>query len=42
VRAEVARAGFQVVKCEDPFVKDVKTGRIGLVDFWLMVAVRPK
>jgi predicted methyltransferase len=42
VRAEVAHAGFQVVKCEDPFVKDVKTGRIGLVDLWLMVAVRPK
>jgi len=42
VRTEVAQAGFQVVKCEDPFMKDVKTGRIGLVDLWLMVAVRPK
>jgi ubiquinone/menaquinone biosynthesis C-methylase UbiE len=42
VRAEVAQAGFQVVKCEDPFVKEVKTGRNGLVDLWLMVAIRPK
>jgi predicted methyltransferase len=42
VRAEVAQAGFQAVKCEDPFSQGVKTGRIGLVDLWLMVAVRPK
>ena len=42
VRAEVTQNGFQVVKCEDPFVKNVKTGRIGLVDLYLMVAVRPK
>jgi SAM-dependent methyltransferase len=42
VRAEVTQAGFQVLKCDDPFVKDVKTGRIGLVDLYLMVAVRPK
>jgi predicted methyltransferase len=42
VRAEVAQAGFQVLRCDDPFVKDVKTGRIGLVDLYLMVAVRPK
>jgi len=42
VRAEVAQAGFQVLRCDDPFVKDVKTGRIGLVDLYMMVAVRPK
>jgi ubiquinone/menaquinone biosynthesis C-methylase UbiE len=42
VRTEVAQAGFQVVKCEDPFLKDVKTGGIGLVELWLMVAVRQK
>ena len=42
VRSEVSQAGFQVLKCEDPFLKDVKTGRIGLVDFWVMVALRQK
>jgi len=42
VRAEVAQAGFQVVKCEDPFLKNVKTSRIGLVDLWVMVALRQK
>lgn len=46
VRAEVGRVGFQVVKCEDPFLKrmpDAKTGdRIAAADMWLMVAVRPK
>jgi predicted methyltransferase len=42
VRAECAQAGFQVLRCDDPFVKDVKTGRIGLVDLYLLVAVRPK
>jgi ubiquinone/menaquinone biosynthesis C-methylase UbiE len=41
-RVEVAQAGFQVLSCDDPFVKDVKTGRIGLVDLYLMIAVRPK
>jgi predicted methyltransferase len=46
VRAEVGRAGFQVLKCEDPFLKrmpEVKMGdRIAEADMWLMVAVRPK
>jgi len=46
VRAEVERVGFQVLKCEDPFVKrmpEVSTGdRIGAADMWLMVAIRPK
>ena len=46
VRAEAARVGFQVLKCEDPFLKrmpKVTTGdRIGAADMWLIVAVRPK
>ena len=46
VHAEVGRVGFQVLKCEDPFLKrmpEVTTGdRIGAADMWLMVAVRPK
>jgi len=45
VRAEAGRVGFQVVKCEDPFLKrmpEVKNVRIGAADMWLMVAVRPK
>jgi len=45
-RAELGRGGFQVVKCEDPFLKrmpEVSTGdRIGAADMWIMVAVRPK
>jgi ubiquinone/menaquinone biosynthesis C-methylase UbiE len=46
VRAELERVGFQVLKCEDPFLKrmpEVTTGdRIGAADMWLLVAVRPK
>ena len=45
VRAEIGGVGFQVVKCEDPFLKrmaKVKNARIGAADMWLMVAVRPK
>jgi len=46
VTAEVQRVGFQVAKCETPFMKrmpNAKTGyRIGAADMWLMVAVRPK
>ena len=45
VREETGRVGFQVVKCEDPFMKripDAKNKRIGAADMWLMVAVRPK
>jgi hypothetical protein len=46
VRAEVERVGFQLLKCDDPFLKrmpEVTTGdNIGRTDMWLMVAVRPK
>lgn len=46
VRTELGRVGFQVLKCEDPFLKrmpEVKNGdRIAAADMWLMVAVRPK
>lgn len=46
VRAELVTDGFQVTKCQDPFLKrmpEVTTGdRIGAADLWLMVAVRPK
>ncbi|HXB72341.1 MAG TPA: methyltransferase domain-containing protein, partial [Candidatus Acidoferrales bacterium] len=45
VRAELAQAGFQVLKTEDPFLKrmpDVKDGGgIANADMWLMTAVRP-
>jgi predicted methyltransferase len=45
VRTEVTRAGFQVVKCDDPFVK-WKAGagntRTSNTDMWLLVAVRPE
>ena len=45
VRAELGRVGFQILKCEDPFLKrmpEVSTGdRIGAADMWLVVAVRP-
>jgi ubiquinone/menaquinone biosynthesis C-methylase UbiE len=44
VRIEVERVGFQVLKCEDPFLKrmpEVKDGSIGRADLWLMIAVRP-
>jgi ubiquinone/menaquinone biosynthesis C-methylase UbiE len=46
VRAEVGRAGFQVLQCDDPFLRrmpEVTTGdNIGKADMWLMVAVRPE
>jgi predicted methyltransferase len=45
VRAELGRAGFQVAKCEDPFLKRIPeaTGnQIGKADMWLMIAVRPR
>ncbi len=46
VRTELLRAGFDVQKCEDPFLKrmpEVTTGdRIGAADMWLMVPIRPK
>ena len=46
VRTEVGRVGFQVLKCEDPFLKrmpELKNGdRIAYADMWLMIAVRPR
>ena len=46
VRMELAQAGFQVLKTEDPFLKrmpGVKNGAgIANADMWLMTAVRPK
>ena len=45
VRAEAKQAGFDVVTCEDPFVKwkpGVGNTRASATDMWLMVAVRPK
>jgi predicted methyltransferase len=43
VRKEIETAGFQVVKCEDPFVK-WRSGnpRATAVDLWLMTAIRAK
>jgi predicted methyltransferase len=42
-RKEVETAGFQVVKCEDPFAK-WRSGhpRVEVADLWLMTAIRPK
>ena len=42
-RKEVETAGFQVVKCEDPFAK-WRSGhpRVTVADLWLMTAIRPK
>jgi ubiquinone/menaquinone biosynthesis C-methylase UbiE len=46
VQSELNSAGFQVVRCENPFMKrrpDAKGGyRIKASDMWLMVAVRRK
>jgi predicted methyltransferase len=45
VRSEVERAGFQVVRCDDPFVKwrpGVGNTRASATDLWLMIAIRPK
>ena len=45
VRKEVGAAGFEVVKCEDPFVKwrpGVGNTRASATDMWLMIAIRPK
>jgi len=44
VRKEVGTAGFEVVRCEDPFVKwraGVGNTRASATDMWLMIAVRP-
>jgi predicted methyltransferase len=45
VQDEITKAGFNVVKCEDPFVKwvpGVGNTRASPTDMWLIVAVRPK
>jgi predicted methyltransferase len=45
VRAEVEHAGFQVVRCDDPFVKwrpGVGNTRGSPTDLWLMLAIRPQ
>jgi len=46
VKAELTLAGFEVVRCENPFMKrmpEAKGGyRIKASDMWLMVAVRSK
>jgi predicted methyltransferase len=45
VRGDVTRAGFQVVKYDDPFVKwrpGVGNTRASNTDMWLLVAMRPE
>jgi predicted methyltransferase len=45
VRGEAERAGFQAIRCDDPFVKwrpGVGNTRASATDLWLLVAVRPK
>jgi hypothetical protein len=45
VRKEVEEAGFEVVKCEDPFLKwkpGVGNTRGSATDLWLLVLVRSK
>ena len=45
VREEITKAGFDLSKCEDPFVKwspGVGNTRASATDMWLMIAVRPK
>jgi ubiquinone/menaquinone biosynthesis C-methylase UbiE len=45
VRTELERVGFQVLRCEDPFVKrmpEAKDSSTSRADLWLMIAVRPK
>ena len=45
VRAEVEHAAFQVVRCDDPFVKwrpGVGNTRASATDLWLMLAIRPQ
>jgi hypothetical protein len=45
VRAEIEHAGFQIVRCDDPFVKwrpGVGNTRASATDLWLMLATRPK
>ena len=46
VRAELTRAGFRVLTCEDPFVNRMPEAALTYgpkeADMWLMVAVRPQ
>jgi predicted methyltransferase len=45
VRTELERVGFRVLRCEDPFLKqmpEAKGSRAAEADLWLMTAVRPK
>jgi len=45
VQRELEQVGFQVVRCEDPFLKripDAKNSSTSRADMWLMIAVRPK
>jgi ubiquinone/menaquinone biosynthesis C-methylase UbiE len=45
VRTELEPVGFQVLKCEDPFVQRIpglKGSSTGRADLWLMIAVRPR
>jgi len=43
VRAEMEKAGFRIVKVEDPFVKwNSSMGYTRKSDVWMIVAVRPK
>jgi ubiquinone/menaquinone biosynthesis C-methylase UbiE len=45
VRTELEQVGFQVLKCEDPFLKripDAKDSSTSRADLWLMIAARPK
>lgn len=44
VREELKQAGFDIVKFDDPLLErkpDVKDGRIGTADLWLLTARRP-
>jgi ubiquinone/menaquinone biosynthesis C-methylase UbiE len=45
VRTELEKVGFQVLKCEDPFVKripELQGSSTQRADLWLMITVRPK
>ena len=45
VRTELEQVGFQVLKCEDPFVKrmpELTGSSTQRADLWLMIAVRPR
>jgi predicted methyltransferase len=44
VQRELEQVGFQVVRCEDPFLKRIPDAKSSTsrADMWLMIAVRPK